>query len=158
MTMQNNVDIVRRNIRRNMLQTKLQIFAREIDNQRPIRVPIAIPAHDGERRTDRLKVIGDRWLADIAKVPDFIRACRQIKNRLWKFVMRIGKNEDLHPARKFQIPISKLQARPKAQTAKSAPVRLSIEVWNFFGTWGLGFGAWGALPALSESINSFCVI
>ena len=76
------------------MQTKLQTFAREIDNQRPIRVPIAIPAHDRERRTDRLQVIGDRRLADIAKVPDFVGIARKIDNLVRKLVMSVGQDEN----------------------------------------------------------------
>jgi hypothetical protein len=140
MTMQNNIDIVRRHVGRNMLQTKLQTFAREIDNQGPIRVPIAIPAHDRERRTDRLQVIGDRRLADIAKVPDFIRAGRQIKNRLWKFVMRISKNEDFHAALARKAPATKLQAPGKLQ-APSFKVRLVL-IWLLLIGVSLGFGFW----------------
>src|SRR5207244_1803674 len=39
-TMQNNIDIIRRNIRRNMLQPKSQTLSLKIDNQRPIGIPI----------------------------------------------------------------------------------------------------------------------
>jgi hypothetical protein len=125
MTMQNNINIVRRNIRRDVLQSKLQTFPREVDNQRPIRVPIAIPAHNGERRTDRLQIIADRRLANIAQMPDFIRACRQIKNRLWKFVMRIGqhKNPDHGSLRKART-------QEKKQNLKPFLLSLDISAWD----------------------------
>ena len=144
MTMQNNVDIVRRNIRRNMLQTKLQVFAREVDNQRPIRVPIAIPAHDRERRTDRLKVIGDRRLADIAKVPDFIRLMGKIDDHLWQLVVSVGQNENFHsaesPNTKTQIPGKLQYSMIKVFPAPRHFRFLDFGAWNLFGTWVLGFG------------------
>ncbi len=158
MTMQNNIDILRRNIGWNMLQSKFQTVALEIDNQRPVEVPVAIAAHDSERRTDRFEIVGDGRFANIAQMPDLVRACRQLENRLWKFIMRIGENQYLHPARKFQTPISKPQTRPKTQTEKSAPDLLNIGVWNFLGAWALGFGALGGLPALADSVASPCVI
>ena len=66
MTMQNNINIIGRNVRRNMFQPKPQTVSRKIDDQRPVGVPIAIAAHNGERRTDRAQIIRDRRLADIA--------------------------------------------------------------------------------------------
>ncbi len=98
MTMQNNIDIVRRNIWRNMLQSKFQAIALEIDNQRPVGVPVAIAAHHSERRTDRFEIGGDGRFANITQMPDLISACRQIKNRLWKLVMRICQNQNFHRA------------------------------------------------------------
>ena len=101
--MQNNIDIVRRNIGRNMLQPKLQTFSLKIDNQRPIRVPIAIPAHNSERRPDRFQIISDRRLADIAQMPDLVRFARKIDNLLRQLVMRVRQNKDrqLHLCRCF---------------------------------------------------------
>jgi len=96
MTMQDNIDIVGRNSRRNMLQPKLQTRTGKIDNQRPVRIPIAIAAHHGERRADRFEIIGDRRLANVAEMPDLVRLAGKIQNRLWKFVMRIRQNEYLH--------------------------------------------------------------
>ena len=96
MTMQDNIDIVGRNSRRNMLQPKLQTRTGKIDNQRPVRIPIAIAAHHGERRADRLEIIDDRRLANVAEMPDLVRLAGKIQNRLWKFVMRIRQNEYLH--------------------------------------------------------------
>ena len=101
--MQNNIDIVRRNVGRNMLQPKFQTFAGKIDNQRPIRIPIAIPAHDSERRPDCFQIIRDRRLANIAQMPDLVRVTRKIDNLLRQFVMRVRQNKDrqLHLCRCF---------------------------------------------------------
>ena len=94
MTMQNNINIIGRNIRRNMLQPKLQSFALKIDNQRPIPVPVAVPAHDRERRTDRFQVERDRRFANVAQMPDLVRIAGKIDNLLRQLVMRIGYDQD----------------------------------------------------------------
>jgi len=96
MTMQDNVDITRGNFRRNVHQPKLQTLARKIDNQRPVVIPIAIPAHNRERRTDRLEIERDRRLANIAEVPDLVRIARKIENLLRQLVMGVSQNENLH--------------------------------------------------------------
>jgi len=93
-TMQNNIDIVGRMIRRNMDKSKLQSFARKVDHQWPVRIPIAISAHDGERRPDRLQIVGDRRLANVAEMPDLVGFDGEIKNRRREFVMRISENKD----------------------------------------------------------------
>ena len=82
MTMQHNIDIVRRSFRRDVHEPKLQTFTRKIDNQRPILIPIAIPADNRQRRTDRSQVQRDRRLANITQMPDFIHARGQIENGL----------------------------------------------------------------------------
>ena len=94
MTMQNNIDIIGRNIGRNMLQPKLQSSARKIDDQWPLRVPIAIAAHDGDRPTDGAQIIHHGWLAHIPKMPDLIRGACKIDNLLRQFVMRIRDDEN----------------------------------------------------------------
>ena len=96
MTMQNNIDIVRRNIGRNMHEPKLQSLPRKIDNQRPIRVPVAIATDHSQRRADCAQVVSDRRLAHIAQMPNFIRLARQIDNLLRQLVVSIGQDENLH--------------------------------------------------------------
>lgn len=94
MTMQNNIDVRRRNFRRNMHQPKPQTFARKIDNQRPILVPIAVPAYNRERETDRLQFERDRRLANIAKMPNFVRLACKIDNLPGQLVMGISYDQD----------------------------------------------------------------
>lgn len=90
MTMQHNIDIVRRNVGRNVHQSKLQSFAPMIDNQWPVVVPIAVSAHDRQRRTDRFEIERDRWLANVAQVPDLVGIAREIENVLRQLVMRVS--------------------------------------------------------------------
>jgi len=94
MTMQNNIDIIGRNIRRNMLQPKFQSITLKIDNQGPFRIPIAIPAHHSHSRADCAQVTQDRWLADVAQMPDLVRIRREIENFLRQLVMRVGENKN----------------------------------------------------------------
>ena len=96
MTMQNNIDVVRRNFRRNMLQPKFQTFAPEVDNQRPVLVPIAISPHDRQRPADCFEIEGDRGFANIAQVPDLVRLARKIDHLLRQLVMSVRQDENLH--------------------------------------------------------------
>ena len=92
--MQHNIDIIRRIFRRDMHEPKLQPFSFKIDNQRPVLVPIAIPANDCQRRTDCLQIERDCRLANVAQMPDLIRLARKIENRLRQFVMRVRDNQN----------------------------------------------------------------
>ena len=96
MTMQNNIDIVRRNVRWNMLQPKLQSIALQIDNQRPVGVPVAIPAHHGQRQPDRFEIISDRGFTYIPQMPDFVSVPSEVENCLRQLVMRVCQDENLH--------------------------------------------------------------
>jgi|ERR1700730_2543469 len=89
MTMQDNIDIIRRNFGRDGHEPKLQTFASKIDNQRPIRVPIAISAHNAERRTDRFEVERNRRFANVAEMPDLVRLSRKIEDLWRQLVVRI---------------------------------------------------------------------
>jgi hypothetical protein len=93
MTMQYDIDITGRNFRRNVLQSKLQTIAGEIDNQWPVGVPIAISAHDRKRRPNSAEIVRDRRLTHIAQVPNLIRLAREIGNWLRQFVMRVRDNK-----------------------------------------------------------------
>ena len=50
---QENIDIIRRMIRWNMLQPEFQPASRQIPNQRPLEIAVAISAHNGNARSDR---------------------------------------------------------------------------------------------------------
>ena len=94
MTMQNNIDIIGWNIRRNMLQPKFQSITLKIDNQGPVFVPITVPAHNRDRRPKRLQITRNGRLADVAEMPDLIRLAREIENFLRQLVMRVGESKN----------------------------------------------------------------
>jgi hypothetical protein len=93
-TVQDNIDIFRRSLGRNVLKTKLQSTADKIDNQRPLVIAIAISAHDRDRRPNRAKLIQNAFRANVPKVPNLIGISRKIDNILRQFVMRVGENEN----------------------------------------------------------------
>jgi hypothetical protein len=99
MTMQNNIDIFRRTVWRNMLQPKSQSAPDKIDHERPIEIGVAVAAHDHDRRADRAQFIENCFRANVAKMPDFIRIRCQIDNGLGQFVVGVCKDEDFHQGR-----------------------------------------------------------
>jgi len=93
-TVQDNIDIFRRSLRRNVLKAKLQSTAYKIDNQRPLGIAVAISAHDRDPQPNRAKLIENAFRANVSKVPNFTGASRKIDNILRQFVMRVGENEN----------------------------------------------------------------
>ena len=157
MTMQDNIDIIRRSFRRDVDEPKLQTFTLKIDNQRPILIPIAIAADNRERRTDCLEIKRDCRLANITQMPNLNRGRGEIENCLGQFIVSIGKNENLHLA---EIPNTKSQIPGKLQYSKvkSFAAREPFRIWTLSLRICLGFGASGALPPLQPSVNSYRVI
>jgi len=94
MTMQNNIDIIGRNIRRNMFQSKSQTAANKIDNQRPLGITVAVSSNDRNRRADRAQFIQNYFRANIAQMPDLVRIPRKIDNFLRQLVMSICNNQN----------------------------------------------------------------
>ena len=94
MTMQDNIDIIERNIWRNMFQPKSQALSLKIDNQRPLGIAVTVSAHDRDSRSDCTQLIQNHWLAHIAQMPDLVRLARKIDNFLRQLVMRIGYDQD----------------------------------------------------------------
>ena len=69
---QEDIDIIRRMIGRNVLQPEFQTAAHRINHKRPLEIGIAISAHDNHARTNRAKLVKNRFRANIAKMPDFV--------------------------------------------------------------------------------------
>ena len=94
MTMQNNIDIIRRIFRRNVDESKLQTLSREIDNERPVLVPVAIAANDSEWRPNRLEIEGDRRFTNISQMPNLVRVAGKIDHLRRQLVMGVRQNEN----------------------------------------------------------------
>lgn len=159
--MQHNIDIVRRIFRRNVDEPKSQTLADEIDYQRPVFVPIAISANHGQGRPDCFEIERDGRFANVAEMPDLVGCRGEIENCLRKFVVSISEDENSHSAK---TPITKPQTPRKLQCPRrqAFPVRspfgfLDFGFLDLFGTWGFGFGASGALPALQPSVISYVI-
>ena len=93
MTMQNNIDISRRALRRNVNQTKFYSAAHKIDNQWPFEIGVAISTDHLHGPTGRAQFVEDPFRANIAQMPDFIDALSQDRQLFRKLVVRIGENE-----------------------------------------------------------------
>ena len=94
--MQNNIDILRRALGRNMLKPNLLAGPHKIDNQRPFGIAVAISAHNRDRRTDRAQLIQNPSRANIAQMPNLIGLARQGQQFFRKFVMRVRQDKDRH--------------------------------------------------------------
>ena len=53
MPVQKNIDIIRRSVRRNVLQAEFQPTSRKVENQRPLEIAVAISVHNDHSRSDR---------------------------------------------------------------------------------------------------------
>ena len=92
--MQNNIDIMGRNIRRNMFQPKSQTAANKIDNQRPFEVGVTISAHESDSRTNCAEFVQNPFCANVSKVPDFICILRHLADIFRQTVVRVSQNEN----------------------------------------------------------------
>ena len=92
--MQNNINIIGRDIRRNMFQSESQARPCKIDNQRPVGIAVAISAHNRDRRTDGAQFIQNDFRANITQMPDLVRVARKIDNFLRQLVVRVRDNEN----------------------------------------------------------------
>ena len=93
-TVQQNIDVVRRLIGRNVLQTEFQPAAHEIDYQRPFEIAVTISAHDRDARPDGAQFIENGFRANIAKVPDFIRMFGHFFDILRQTIVRVRKHKN----------------------------------------------------------------
>ena len=91
---QENIDILRRAIRRNVLQAEFQPVSHKIDNQRPLEIAVTVSAHNRDERSDRLQFIKDRFRANIAEMPNFIRIPGHFLHIFRQPIVRVGENED----------------------------------------------------------------
>ncbi len=79
-TMEQHIAVVRRTIRRNVLQPDAHMVSHDIDDYRPARIVIAISPNECERRPDDAQLIEQTLGADVTEMPDLIRVARQIEN------------------------------------------------------------------------------
>ena len=71
-TVQNDIDVLRNAVGRNMSKTEPNAASFQIDCERPIEIAVAISANHGHWRTKRLDGLQDAWRANIAEVPDLV--------------------------------------------------------------------------------------
>jgi hypothetical protein len=95
---QENIDIIRRMIRRNVLQSQFQPTSRKVENQRPLEIAIAISPDNRDGRSNRTHLIKNRSRANIAKMPDLICVLGNLSYALRETIVRVGENEDTQDA------------------------------------------------------------
>ena len=94
MGMQENIDIIRRSIRRNVLQAEFQPASEKIDEKGPVEVTIAVSAHNRDAWSDRPQLVKNHFRANIAKMPDFIGIFGHFANGVREPIVRVGENKD----------------------------------------------------------------
>ena len=90
---QENIDIIRRMIRRNMLQTEFQPTSHKVENQRPLKIAVAISAHNSDARSNGQQFIKNRFRANIAKMPDLIGVLGHRLHALRQTIVRVCENK-----------------------------------------------------------------
>ena len=90
---QENIDIIRRMIRRNVLQAEFQPTSHKVENQRPLEIAVAISAHNDHARSDRPQFVKNRFRANIAKMPDLISVFGHLLHALRQTIVRVRENK-----------------------------------------------------------------
>lgn len=88
-SVQNDVDIFRDVIRRNVHEPTPDPVPFQINRERPVEIAVAISAHDRDRRPERLDRLQDSRVANIAQMPDFIHAGGKRLDLGRQFVVRV---------------------------------------------------------------------
>jgi hypothetical protein len=91
---QENIDIIRRSIRWNVLKSEFQPTSRKVQNQRPLEIAVAVSAHNDHGRSNRPQFVENRFGANIAKMPDFMSVCGHLPHVLRQTIVRVGENKD----------------------------------------------------------------
>ena len=96
MTVQHHIDIVRRLVGRNVLQSKFQTVSNKVDHQRPLPVAVAIAPNDRDRRTNRPQFVQNGLVTNVAQVPNLICETGQLRQLFREFIVSIGQYENFH--------------------------------------------------------------
>ena len=94
MGVQENIYIIRRMIGWNVLQSEFQTASQKINDKRPLKIAVAISAHDDHARTNRAKLVKNRFRANIAEMPDFIGILGHFLDDIRQMIVRVGENKD----------------------------------------------------------------
>src|SRR5438132_809738 len=94
MGVQENVDIIRRMIGWNVLQSEFQTASQKINDKRPLKIAVTISTHERNTSSDRPQLIKNRFRANIAKMPDFICILGNLLYAIRQTIVRVGQNKD----------------------------------------------------------------
>jgi hypothetical protein len=98
---QDKINVTRQMVRRYMLETEFQSASRKIDNERPIKVTIAIASHHGYARPNSAEVVENGLRANITQVPDFVSIFGDFSNRFWQTIVGVRQNENMQGILRF---------------------------------------------------------
>ena len=98
---QDDIDIIRRMIGRNVLQSEFQTAAHKINDKGPLEIAVAISPHKRDARSDRPQLVNNRFHAHVTKMPDFIGIFRHLLYAIRQTIVRVGDNEDTQHAFRF---------------------------------------------------------
>ncbi len=100
---QENIDILRRSIRRNVLQAEFQPVSHKIDDKRPLEIAVAVSAHNDHGRSDRPQFVENRFRANIAKMPDLISVFGHFLHFFGQTIVRVRQNENAQQSFRFVL-------------------------------------------------------
>ena len=92
--MQQNIGIVGRLARRDVLQTEFQSTAHKIDNQWPLEIAVAISADENDTRSDGAQLIEDCFCANVSKMPDFVCVFGHFLHFFGQTIVRVRQHEN----------------------------------------------------------------
>jgi hypothetical protein len=99
-----NIDILQRMIRWDVLQSEFQPASHKIADQRPPEIAVAISTHNDHSGSNRPQLIKNRFRANIAKMPDLISVLGHLPHALRQMIVRVRENE--HALSLFGVSVS----------------------------------------------------
>jgi hypothetical protein len=91
---QENIDLIRRSIRWNMLQSEFQPASEKVYHQRPLKIAVTVSAHKRDARSDRPQLVKNRFRANVTKMPNFVGILGHFAHAIREPIVRVGENKD----------------------------------------------------------------
>jgi len=98
---EDKINVIRQMVRRYMLKTEFQSTSRKIDNERPVKVTIAIASHHGYGGPNPAELVENGLRANITQVPDFVSIFGNLSNRFWQSIVGVSQNENMRGVLRF---------------------------------------------------------
>ncbi len=94
MTVQQHIDVLRRSRWRNVDEPEANAVPLHIRTQRPFKIAVAVSTNDRKRRSHLPNRPEQRGRANIAEVPDFVDARRELFQVRRQVIVSVPKDED----------------------------------------------------------------
>ena len=91
---QQYVHVLRRLVGRDVDEPEPDTVSFKINQERPVRLVVAIAPNNGYWRSDHLYLLEKTWRADVPEVPDFIHTCGQFLELWRKVIVRIRDHQN----------------------------------------------------------------